>query len=241
MPVVAIVGATGKTGRWALKGAIERELEVRVLARSPDKLAPLLADLGGQSEDLEKITVVEGSVTDADKLETLMDGADVVMSFLGMTNPPEWVVSPGVEAVMGALLSLRKAGKTPPRFLSMSSIVLGDSAEQGRRAWGCFVAWLVPKVALKACFEDMQAAEDYILANRKAMGLSVTILRATVLKTSSFVKDYTDPVKTYKLVPVSDTAAKLSFFVEMQSVCEAFLDVATTGEYEDAEVSVFAA
>ena len=26
-----------------------------------------------------------------------------------------------------------------------------------------------------------------------------------------------------------------------QSVCEAFLDVATTGEYEDAEVSVFAA
>ena len=63
----------------------------------------------------------------------------------------------------------------------------------------------------------MQAAEDYILANRKAMGLSVTILRATVLKTSSFVKDYTDPVKTYKLVPVSDTAAKLSFFVEMQA------------------------
>ena len=48
-----------------------------------------------------------------------------------------------------------------------------------------------PQVALKACFEDMQAAEDYILANRKAMGLSVTILRATVLKTSSFVKDYT--------------------------------------------------
>ena len=74
-----------------------------------------------------------------------------------------------------------------------------------------------PQVALKACFEDMQAAEDYILANRKAMGLSVTILRATVLKTSSFVKDYTDPVKTYKLVPVSDTAAKLSFFVEMQA------------------------
>ena len=287
MPVVAIVGATGKTGRWALKGAIERELEVRVLARSPDKLAPLLADLGGQSEDLEKITVVEGSVTDADKLETLMDGADVVMSFLGMTNPPEWVVSPGVEAVMGALLSLRKAGKTPPRFLSMSSIVLGDSAEQGRRAWGCFVAWLVPKA--RRCGRRQSGACRRSHRPRPTAGCAQGLLRRHAGgrglhprepqgdgserddSASDGAQDeqlcqglhrpgqdvqagagerhgrqavllcgdagegggvgHTDPTSSL-LTPTRRVA---------QSVCEAFLDVATTGEYEDAEVSVFAA
>ena len=176
MVKLAIIGATGKTGKWALKGAVQRGWTVKILARSQTKVDGMLTNLFGDDQTRSKITVVQGSISDVEKLSELCDDVEVVISFLGMVNPPEWVVRPGVEAIMKAVETKEK----PPKFISMSSIALGDSLQQGRKAWGRAVVWLTLRVFLKAVFQDMQAAEDYMLQNRK--DLNIIILRATILE-----------------------------------------------------------
>ena len=49
--IVAVIGGTGKTGKWALKGALQRGFkEIRVLARSPAKLLPILEQMFNSSD-----------------------------------------------------------------------------------------------------------------------------------------------------------------------------------------------
>jgi len=232
---VAIIGGTGKTGKWAVKAALVRGHRVRLLARSPSKAKALLKELFPEEDKESQVAMVEGSISDADKLAELFSGADVIMSFLGMVKPPEWVVRPGVEAIMTAMKSM----ESPPKFLCMSSIALGDSLAQGRKAWGRMTTWLCLKVALKSVFADMQAAEDYILENRG--DLNVTIARATILKDKKgYLKDYASDGKSYKFVRV-DEKAKLSFQIDRQHVAEAFLDLCDKTEYDNQCVSIFSA
>ena len=42
---VSIIGATGKSGMWAMKGALQRGYTVRVLARNPDKVKTIMVTL----------------------------------------------------------------------------------------------------------------------------------------------------------------------------------------------------
>jgi putative NADH-flavin reductase len=55
---------------------LDRGHQVRVLARTPQKLGPLA----------DRVTVVQGSSTDPAALDTLLEGADVVVSALGPTD-----------------------------------------------------------------------------------------------------------------------------------------------------------
>ena len=45
----------------------------------------------------------------------LFKGADVVLSFLGMVNPPNWVVCPGVESMVKAMKTIVEEGGSPPK------------------------------------------------------------------------------------------------------------------------------
>ena len=105
---VVILGGTGKTGKWAVKGALIRGYNVRLLVRSKEKAEKVMQSLfpPNPSELLSAVTLVEGSVTEPSKLAELFAGADVVLSFLGMAEPPAWAVRPGVEAVLTALRQL---------------------------------------------------------------------------------------------------------------------------------------
>ena len=238
---VVILGGTGKTGKWAVKGALIRGYNVRLLVRSKEKAEKVMQSLfpPNPAELLSAVTLVEGSVTEPSKLAELFAGADVVLSFLGMAEPPAWAVRPGVEAVLTAL----RAMQTPPKFVSMSSIGLGDSLSQANNAWSCCVVQLSLRWMLKEVFADMQAAEDHILATRGG-DLNVVIVRATILSDKeAYSKDYASGAKRgYTFVKVGDDAnAKLSFTIDRQHVAEAFLDLCESSKYDNAEVSVFEA
>ncbi|CAK0805854.1 unnamed protein product [Prorocentrum cordatum] len=119
-PTVAIIAATGQTGKWALKGALQREYPVRVLVRSTDKLKKVLQDLLPEkteeavSEMLEKdITVVESPALEQTKLVELFTGADVAMSFLGMGPDKQPIVASGARKIVDALRSM----DSPPKYL----------------------------------------------------------------------------------------------------------------------------
>ena len=79
---------------WAVKGALVRGYNVRLLVRSKKKAEKVFAELfpPNPAELLSAVTLVEGSVTEQSKLAELFAGADVVLSFLGMAEPPGWAV-----------------------------------------------------------------------------------------------------------------------------------------------------
>jgi uncharacterized protein YbjT (DUF2867 family) len=76
---IAMLGATGRTGRHALKTALERGHEVTVLVRDPGKLPHEVTD--GPYRD--RVRVLVGDATDPDQLVELVAGADAVVSALG--------------------------------------------------------------------------------------------------------------------------------------------------------------
>ena len=73
MTVIALFGATGRTGRRVLAQALSAGFEVRALVRDPAKL-------GATSSAL---TVIRGDVLDPDAVNQTVAGSDVVLSLFG--------------------------------------------------------------------------------------------------------------------------------------------------------------
>jgi putative NADH-flavin reductase len=73
---IAILGSTGFLGKALLKQALDEGYQISTLVRTPDKL--------GEFKD--RVEFVQGSLSDVDKLEEAVSGADVVLSAIG---PPQ--------------------------------------------------------------------------------------------------------------------------------------------------------
>jgi putative NADH-flavin reductase len=74
---IALLGATGRTGRHVLTTALQRGHQVTVLVRDPDRLP---------GEYRDRVRVVIGESTDPAALSQLVVGADAVVSALGPTG-----------------------------------------------------------------------------------------------------------------------------------------------------------
>lgn len=73
-----IFGATGGTGRAVVRQALAEGHEVTAFVRDPAKL--------GAYAQHERLRVVQGDVTDAARVEQVVEGADAVISALGPTR-----------------------------------------------------------------------------------------------------------------------------------------------------------
>jgi putative NADH-flavin reductase len=76
---IALFGATGRTGRYALQSALADGHAVSVLVRNPAKLPP----------GVYRLTMHLGNVTDADAVEDTLFGQEAVLSTLGMGDDPQ--------------------------------------------------------------------------------------------------------------------------------------------------------
>ena len=156
---------------------------MKLLARKPEKVTKVLNTLF-DSEALEthqeNVTVVAGGVMDDAVLDELLAGTEAVLSFLGMVDPKVWVVSPGVESIIKGLKRIADSGATPPKFLSMSAMGIGSSYNQMKASnWfmGRLTAWVIIPHMLKSCFDDLEASEKLIEAERENSNLNMTIIR----------------------------------------------------------------
>lgn len=73
---IALLGATGRTGRLIGEELLARDHDLTVLARDPARVGGLAA----------RVQVVVGDSTDAESLARLVTGAEVVVSALGPTD-----------------------------------------------------------------------------------------------------------------------------------------------------------
>merc|ERR1711982_16141 len=191
MKTIAIVGGTGQTGKWAMKGALLRGYKVKLLARNPDKVTKVLATLFEEAEvekHQENVTVVKGGIADDEAVLELVTGVDTVLSFLGMVGDQKvWVVFPGVENLIIAMKKVVENGGVAPKLVSMSAMGIGDSKDQMKASnWlmGRLTLWLIIPYMLKSCFDDLEASEKLIEKERQEAdsSLNMTVVRAPVLK-----------------------------------------------------------
>jgi putative NADH-flavin reductase len=165
---VAVFGATGGTGRSAIRQALDAGDKVTALARRPDALA----------EFGDEITVVGGDVLDLGTVAQAVDGAEVVISALGigMHRHATTVYSQGTANIVAAM---RDAGAARLLVVSTSSLELPHRVAE--RA----VAKVLHRILAKP-YADMALMEDAI----RTSGLDWTLVRAARLTNGSVTGRY---------------------------------------------------
>ena len=75
---IVVFGASGRTGKHIVRQGLEAEHQVKAFVRSPSKL----------NIDHDNLSVFQGDVLDADKVDQAIAGQDAVISAFGPTRPP---------------------------------------------------------------------------------------------------------------------------------------------------------
>jgi putative NADH-flavin reductase len=104
MKTIALLGATGKTGKHVLEKALAKGYKVKALVRNPQSMATH-----------PNLQIIAGDVLKLPDVQKLVDQADVVVSLFGhVKNSPEWLQTNGTKNIVEAIGS----GHTPIISLS---------------------------------------------------------------------------------------------------------------------------
>ena len=143
---VLIVGATGRTGRLLVKGALKRGHDVTALARAPEKLG----DQAG------RVRIVAGDVLDGGIVSDAVDGQDGVLVALSAAHKKS---EPAVNA-LGTLNVIRSM----QRYQVPRLVVLSASGTQPGRDPN--LPWAYEKVVkplfLKHAYADLRRMETSV-------------------------------------------------------------------------------
>ncbi|WP_060905478.1 NAD(P)-dependent oxidoreductase [Streptomyces scabiei] len=121
---IAVLGATGQTGRLVIARALERGHDVIALARRPEQV---------QAPASGNLRVVRADVTDPGSVTAAVEGADVVVSALGITKKQDPAI-----LIEGA----RQIVSAAPRVIWLTS--LGMGATEG--AFGTVTGALLKRI-----------------------------------------------------------------------------------------------
>ena len=158
---LAILGATGSTGKLLVQQALGAGHHVVAFARTPSKL-------GIEHEHLD---MVQGDVQDAEQVANAIAGTEAVLSVLGPTsNEPAYEVSKGMVNILAAM---EKHGVR--RLIQTVGAGVGDSRDEP----GLFdrMIKVLLKLASRHVFEDMVRVNDII----RASDLDWTLVRVPML------------------------------------------------------------
>jgi putative NADH-flavin reductase len=158
---LTLFGATGRTGRHLLQKALDEGHQVTVLVRNPAKL-----DIKN-----ERLTVIQGSLTDESSVEQAVKGTEVVLSALGpANNRPTFEISQGMQTILRVM---HKNGVK--RLIISAGAGVGDP-EDAPKLFNKLMNVLL-KAASRYVYEDMLKTVDLV----RASGLDWTIVRVPML------------------------------------------------------------
>ncbi|MEV8372236.1 NAD(P)-binding oxidoreductase [Kribbella sp. NPDC056861] len=119
---IAVLGSTGQTGRLLVTRALDRGHEVIALARRPD-----------QVPSATNLQILRADVSDPGSIAAAVEGADVVLSGLGITKKQDPAI-----LIDGA----RQLAAAAPRVIWLSSLGMGATVG----AFGPFTGALLHRV-----------------------------------------------------------------------------------------------
>lgn len=94
-PKIALIGATGKAGKYILTKLLERNYQVKLLLRNPENFQiqnPL-------------IKIIKGDARDYDSIENLIENCDLVISALGQPKGEKTIFSDATSNIIKAFSS----------------------------------------------------------------------------------------------------------------------------------------
>jgi nucleoside-diphosphate-sugar epimerase len=170
---VLVLGGTGRTGGRVLRQLLERDVRVRAVVRSLERLPEGVA---GHSA-LEAVEADPLSLSD-EEFARLVEGCDAAVSCLGHTIDPRGVFGRPRDLVTDAVTRVFRAAREtererPLRLVLMSSVSVNrpSRADTRRGAFERAYLWLIRGLVPPA--RDNQGAADFLLDVAAAGGGAV--------------------------------------------------------------------
>ncbi|MEP4146530.1 MAG: NAD(P)H-binding protein [Halioglobus sp.] len=190
---IALLGGTGMAGGHILQRSLEQGYQVRLLSRSPEKLAYLG----------DRVTVVPGDARDQAAIDKLLAESDVVISAIGPGSNSKSAIDLTTTVTRNVLAAMERNQLDRYILVSGAGVVMpGDQRSPG----GWLMRQLV-KLRYNTLLKDRQA--EYELLSKSEVNW--TLVRCPLIESSSFQRE---PV-TSLLSPGSFhlKAGELSHFV----------------------------
>jgi len=145
---VLVLGATGGVGRLVVEGATNRQHEITVLARSPQKLAELAT----------RVRIVQGDALDPTAVANAVAGQDGVISVLGAGNVRHTTLFS--ETTRMLLAEMERFSVR--RLICMTGVGAGETKGHG----GFFYDHILFPLFTKGIYEDKDRQEALIRQSR---------------------------------------------------------------------------
>ena len=236
---VLVVGATGATGRHVVSQLLQKQHNVRAIARSKDRLLSSLGDILGKDLDnyTSQLQITEAAILDLsdDDLQKQVEGCDAViqtlghnMTFKGMYGKPRKLVTDSFRRLTNAIEATKSSNQTDGkkmRVLLMGSdgVTHPDRTTDDKRPLSERVVLSIIR-ALVPPHRDNEAAAKYIYED---VGTDKSFEWAVVRPT-----DLVDAEKTSKYVTYEKPQGGLfgDNTVSRINVAQFFVDLLTSDD-----------
>ncbi|XP_062387038.1 flavin reductase (NADPH)-like [Sardina pilchardus] len=155
---IAVLGASGQTGQYLVKQAIQKGYGVTAVVRSPDKL--VLRH--------EKLKVVKGDVFSKDSLKPLLQGHDAVISCLGFPISPLFGVTGYTTSMRAVVRAMQEVEVN--RLITMTSWYTDSKSLSGTAA----VFRLFLLMAIQSVLSNMYEMEHFL---KRVHNINWTVVR----------------------------------------------------------------
>ena len=172
MSTVAVLGATGRTGRIFVQEAVTRGHTVKALVRNVNAL----------QDFPQGVHVIQGDATDESSLQQLIEGADVVVSLLGQTKGSSSDLK--VKSTRLSLSIMQRKGVK--RFFRLASAPIGVRGEGDDPTLGQkLLAGLAKLLGGAMVNDELKASEDV-----RSSSVAWTLVRAPILADTPYPGKY---------------------------------------------------
>jgi len=158
---LVIFGATGKTGQLLVKEALDAGNNVVIYARNPAKI-----DVKN-----ERLSIIQGELSDQEKIESTVKGAGAVLSLLGPKGGSK--SKPLTLGIENIITAMKKLGVR--RLIAISTLSAKDPRDQPEFRARFLVA--VVKLIMRSAYNEIVGVANVI----RQSDVDWTILRLTLL------------------------------------------------------------
>lgn len=203
---ITMFGATGPTGKHFTALALKNGHEVTALVRDASKLSAA-----------DKLSIVVGDATDEKAVKRVVDGADVVVSCLGIQPGGNPTV---MSTAFTNILAASRQQATPPRFVCMTTMGVGGTSFHIRLVLKLFVAGIKQ-------IDDYERADKLV---RRNGDVPYTLVRAAHLMDSPGTGVYKHSLKGFYHIAMKIPRADVASFL---------LRAASSAEFENKGVQIY--
>jgi putative NADH-flavin reductase len=191
---IAVIGANGRTGRIVVNDALARGHHVIAVARKDE----------GSGPDHDNLTKARADVRDMDTLRRALDGADAVISALGVgtSRAPTDVYSTGVTNTLGAM---KPNGAT--KLAVISAVPAGPWAQQP--ALQRRIALPLLQRIFGASYDDMRRMEAILRETTEVNWISLRPPRLVNKRPRGAYRIDTRPLAKARAITYGDLATAL--------------------------------